>query len=232
MVYFLGDRFDNSGARVPRARAKTTGPKTARFPTFQAVKYRAFDLTLAILALPMISLLIIFLALIVKFDTPDAPVFFRQTRFGKDGKPFRIVKMRTMVPEAESLKADLCGQPIAQAAGFKMKDDPRVTRPGRWMRKTYLDELPQIWNVICGHMSFVGPRANSCPPQHLEPWQRDRLAVRPGITGTWQVMRDKPTDFVERCKIDLDYIASKSLIGDIGVLVETALVALVRRTGL
>ncbi|MBC2835222.1 sugar transferase [Paragemmobacter straminiformis] len=231
MVYFPGDRFQSKGVSPGRSASAKRSPPVGRPDTGLSFKYRAFDLAIAIVALPAIALLVIILFLVVKLDNPRAPAFFLQTRYGKDGKPFRIVKMRTMVPDAESLKADLCGQPLAQAAGFKMKDDPRITRPGRWMRKTYLDELPQIWNVICGHMSFVGPRANSCPPQHLEPWQRARLAVRPGITGTWQVMRDKPTDFVERCKIDLDYIASKSLRGDIRVLFDTALVALVRRTG-
>ena len=231
MVYFLGDRSAGDRGTVARKTPNTKRAAQGFATVLSDVKFRTFDLVLAIIALPAVLVLIAILALVVKLDDPMAPVFFVQTRYGKGGKAFPIVKMRTMVPGAEAMKVQLCDQPMAQAAGFKMKDDPRITRPGRWMRKAYLDEVPQILNVLWGHMSFVGPRANSCPPQHLEAWQRQRLTVRPGITGTWQVMRNKPTDFTERCRIDLDYIASKSLSGDIRIVFETALVAVVRRTG-
>ncbi|MGL4236858.1 sugar transferase [Tabrizicola sp.] len=197
-----------------------------------AWRYRAFDLAFVLFAAPSVVLVLIFIALIVKLDDPRSPVFFRQTRYGRDGKPFQMLKVRSMVPNADQIKVALLAQSADKGAGFKLERDPRVTRPGRFLRQTYLDELPQFWNVLRGEMAIVGPRANSANPMDLEPWQRLRLSVRPGITGSWQTMRDKPKDFQERCRIDLDYIRQKSLLGDLRILFRTVNVMLVRPTGL
>lgn len=234
MTYFSdhGAIYESYSPR-PKRRAEPVraGLQTPEIAVKDGIRFRIFDLTLCLLALVPVACVIALLSLVIKLDDPVAPIFYIQTRYGRNGTPFRIFKLRTMVPDADARKAELLALSVDKGAGFKLANDPRVTRPGRWLRKAYLDELPQIWNVLRGEMSFVGPRANSCPPDALEPWQRARLAVRPGITGTWQIMRDKPAEFVERCKIDLDYIASKSLLGDIRVIVSTAMIAFVRRTG-
>lgn len=191
-------------------------------------QHRALDLLLVLIAVPIVGLTVALLALALKLQDPRAPVFFVQTRYGRDGKPFRMLKLRSMVPGAEAARA---GLGAAATAGFKLDRDPRVTRLGRVLRKTYLDELPQFWHVLTGEMALVGPRANSADPATLPAWQRRRLAVRPGITGSWQIMRDKPRDFAERCRIDLDYIRSRSLRGDLAILFRTAGVMLIRPTG-
>ena len=224
--------FDFSSQNITevRATARNLSAPARKYPLFEQ-RYRAFDLVLAVLALPFVVIAMLAVAVVIKLDDPSAPVLFRQRRYGLNGKPFNILKFRTMVPNAEALKATLLSQSEDQGAGFKLENDPRVTRPGRLLRKTYLDELPQIWNVLRGEMAFVGPRANSFPPEKLESWQRRRLAVLPGITGSWQVMTNKPTEFVTRCLIDIEYIAAKSLRGDCGILLRTVQVALLRKTG-
>lgn len=194
-------------------------------------RYRIFDLFFIFVSAPVVILFLAAIALIVKLDDPRGPVLYYQTRYGKYGKPFRILKVRTMVPDADGSKIVLLTQSIDKGAGFKLDNDPRITRPGRVLRKLYLDELPQLWNVFRGDMAIVGPRANSTDPAVLEPWQRLRLSVRPGITGSWQTMRDKPRDFDERCRIDLEYIAQKSIRKDVGILFRTVHVMIVRPTG-
>lgn len=192
--------------------------------------YRAFDCVIVVLSAPIVLTVLALVVLLVKLDDPRAPVFYRQTRYGKNEKPFQILKVRTMIPDADRIKVTLLEQSEDKGPGFKLEKDPRVTSPGRKLRKLYLDELPQFWNVFRGDMSLVGPRANSAHPSQLESWQRLRLSVRPGMTGTWQTMRKKPQDFNERCRIDLEYIARKSLWMDIGIMFKTVLVVL-RRTG-
>ncbi|GGO36193.1 hypothetical protein GCM10010991_29740 [Gemmobacter aquaticus] len=194
-------------------------------------RFRAFDVTMVILALPFVLPILLILALCVKLDDPSSPVFFTQTRYGRGGRPFRLFKIRTMVPGAEKMKETLVALSEDKGAGFKLENDPRITKPGRWIRKLYLDELPQLLNVLRGDMALVGPRANSYSPDTYEPWQRQRLAVRPGLTGSWQVMLNKPQDFAQRCQIDIEYIRTKSFRGDLGILVQTLVVCLYRHTG-
>ena len=135
-----------------------------------------------------------------------------------------------MVPEAEEIKAALIELSEDKGPGFKIENDPRVTRIGRLLRKSYLDELPQFFNVLKGEMALVGPRANSFEPTHYEPWQLGRLAVLPGITGTWQIAKSKPKDFKLRCQMDINYIKNKTVLGDLAILLKTALVC-VQRSG-
>lgn len=193
--------------------------------------YRILDFVLLLLAAPFVLPTLAIIAIWVKLDDPSSPVFYSQTRYGKNGKPFQILKVRTMVRDADQIKQTLLAQSEDKGAGFKLDNDPRITRPGRSLRKLYLDELAQFWNVARGDMAIVGPRANSSNPADLQAWQRLRLLVRPGITGSWQVMRNKPRDFNERCLIDLDYIGRKSLAYDFGILLRTVLVVFVRPTG-
>jgi lipopolysaccharide/colanic/teichoic acid biosynthesis glycosyltransferase len=193
--------------------------------------YRALDYAFVLLAAPFVLPTLALIAIWVKYDDPHSPVFYSQTRYGKGGKPFKILKIRTMVRDADKLKGALLTQSEDKGAGFKLDHDPRITRPGRRLRKLYLDELAQLWNVLQGDMSIVGPRANSSNPAELHPWQRLRLTVRPGVTGSWQIMRNKPRDFNQRCLIDLEYIARKSIRTDLGILLGTVMVVLVRPTG-
>lgn len=202
-----------------------------RAPHCDSWKYRVIDYVFILLAAPFVLPTLALIALWVKLDDPHSPVFYRQTRYGKDGKPFQILKVRTMVRDADKIKSTLLTESEDKGAGFKLDKDPRVTRPGRTLRKLYLDELAQLWNVFCGDMSIVGPRANSLDPAELQPWQRFRLLVRPGVTGSWQVMRNKPRDFNERCRIDLEYICRKSLTYDVQILLRTALIVFIRPTG-
>ena len=251
---FGGDKVVNldmgPSRQSPRSAAKTlihpvseTAVGTAPFaqewgapaPALAARKpdwrFRAFDIVMVILALPIALPILMILALCVKLDDPSAPVLFTQIRYGRGGHPFRLFKIRTMVPDAEKLKADLVGLSSDKGAGFKIENDPRITAPGRWIRKLYLDELPQLFNVLRGDMALVGPRANSYSPDTYEPWQRQRLSVRPGLTGSWQVMLDKPQDFAERSRIDIEYIRTKTFGGDLAILLRTAVVCLYRHTG-
>ena len=202
-----------------------------RAPAAEGLEYRLMDYLFVLAAAPIVLPVLALIALWVKFDDPRSAVFYSQTRYGKGGKPFQILKIRTMVPDADEIKDALITQSEDKGAGFKLDNDPRITRPGKVLRKLYLDELAQFWNVLRGEMSIVGPRANSADPATLQPWQRLRLQVRPGVTGSWQVMRNKPRDFNTRCLLDLEYISRKSITYDISILFRTALIVFVRPTG-
>jgi lipopolysaccharide/colanic/teichoic acid biosynthesis glycosyltransferase len=150
------------------------------------------------------------------------PVMFRQTRIGLDARPFQLIKFRTMERGAEDLLDDLMDRNEIRGPAFKVTDDPRLTRLGRILRSTSLDELPQIWNVLRNDMSLVGPR----PPLPREvdaydPWHHRRLAVKPGITGLWQVQARQGEDFDQRVELDLDYIDRWSMRLDLEILVRT-----------
>jgi lipopolysaccharide/colanic/teichoic acid biosynthesis glycosyltransferase len=157
----------------------------------------------------------------IKLESPG-PVFFRQIRLGKAGLPFACTKFRSMRVNAEALLADLAPLNEAQGPIFKMRDDPRLTRVGRILRRLSLDELPQLWNVVRGEMSLVGPR----PPlpsevEKYEDWHRHRLEVVPGITGMWQVSGRSELAFDEMVMLDLYYIENWSVGLDLQILART-----------
>lgn len=197
----------------------------------QNLSSRIFDIATALVLLTVLAPVVLMAALAIKLDDPTAGVLFWQIRYGYRGVPFLIVKLRTMVPDAESQKAKFATLSIDQGPGFKIRNDPRVTRVGRILRKLYIDELPQLWNVLKGEMSIVGPRANSFNPTTYEPWQRIRLAVKPGMTGTWQVSRERPASFDERCQMDIEYLTTKSLWADIRMVFATVAMVLTRPSG-
>lgn len=192
---------------------------------------RVLDLFLAILLLIVALPVLAIAALALKLEAPGAPVLFRQTRYGYAGQPFTIIKLRTMVPNAEALKASLVTLSQDKGPGFKLDHDPRVTRVGAILRRVYIDEIPQFVNVIRGDMAIVGPRANSYAPAGYEPWQRIRLIVKPGITGTWQVAKLKPVSFDDRCLMDLDYVRRKAVAVDLGIIMQTVVMILTRASG-
>ncbi len=169
------------------------------------------------------------IALAVKFDS-KGPVLFRQVRVGRDSEPFSVLKIRTMVVDAEARLAELRELNEADGPLFKMANDPRITRVGRFLRVTSLDELPQLWNVIRGDMSLVGPRP--ALPHETEEWDAlltQRLRVKPGITGMWQVSGRSDTTFEDYTRLDLYYVDNWSLATDLAILAKTVPVVLLRR---
>jgi lipopolysaccharide/colanic/teichoic acid biosynthesis glycosyltransferase len=192
---------------------------------------RGLDLLGAVAGLVVLSP--IFLAVSAAILLSDGrPVFFRQPRAGRYGRSFSIVKFRTMHDGADAQRAGLrVHNEVAGGASFKMTDDPRVTPLGRALRRTSLDELPQLWNVLLGDMSLVGPRPH--PFDDLDgyaEWHYARLAMKPGMTGLWQISARRETDFDRWVQQDLDYIRRWSVRLDVSILLRT-LPAVVRGTG-
>jgi lipopolysaccharide/colanic/teichoic acid biosynthesis glycosyltransferase len=156
------------------------------------------------------------------FINDGRPVIFRQVRVGRQGRSFRIFKFRTMVRGAESLADGLAAQSETKGPAFKMRDDPRITPCGRRLRRASIDELPQLFNVLRGEMSLVGPRP--APPREVagyDLWHRRRLSMKPGITGLWQVSSRLDDDFDERAQLDLEYIDRWSLWLDMKIVLKT-----------
>ena len=190
---------------------------------------RLFDLAVCVLALPIVLPVFLLCALAVRVDSPG-PVLFTQLRTGRHGKRFRMYKFRTMVQNAEELKEQLRHLSIVPPPDFKIVDDPRITRVGKFLRKTSLDELPQLINVIRGEMSLVGPRPTSFAASTYDVWHAARLEVTPGITGLWQVKGRNSTTFDERLRLDIAYVRQMSLALDFKILALT-FTSVLNRTG-
>lgn len=182
---------------------------------------RLIDIALAVIGLIVLSPVLGAFALAI-IAADGRPVLFRQVRVGLHGRPFTIIKFRTMVKDAEDRYEEVQSLSDTKGAAFKMKDDPRVTRIGRILRKTSVDELPQLWNVLLGEMSIVGPRP--APPREVadyDVWHRRRLSMKPGITGLWQVEARFDEDFDHRARLDLNYIDRWSLLLDAQIIFRT-----------
>ncbi len=194
------------------------------------VAKRALDIVISSTLLVLLAPLLAAVALAVAVSD-GRPVFFSQVRGGLNGRPFRCHKFRTMIRDAEHRKGELEGLNQRVGPAFKIEDDPRVTGVGRFLRKSSLDELPQLWNVVKGEMSLVGPRPPTIDEvERYDPWHRRRLSVRPGITGIWQVTsRDDPS-FDRWVDLDLTYIDTWSFWLDVRILARTPL-ALLRTPG-
>jgi len=187
---------------------------------------RIFDLGGSIVLILIFSPLILLVAMLIRLDSPGS-IIYRQVRCGLNGRKFILYKFRSMVQEAEQQQSKLTAFNLMDGPVFKMIKDPRVTRVGRFLRKTSLDELPQLFNVLRGQMSFVGPR----PPlpeevEKYEGWQRRRMSMKPGITGLWQVSGRNQTNFDQWMKLDLEYIDNWSLWLDVKILLKTIPVVL------
>lgn len=188
---------------------------------------RAIDITLSAGGLLCLLPVFALLAVLIKLEDPKGKVIFRQTRVGKDGKPFPMYKFRSMVWNAEALKKELLALNEVSGAMFKMKNDPRVTRIGKVLRRTSLDELPQLWNVLLGHMSLVGPRpALPDEVQEYTAYDKMRLAVTPGCTGLWQISGRNSVGFKEMVELDLKYIRDRSITADLKIIAKTGAVLL------
>lgn len=190
---------------------------------------RAFELVLALVGSVVVLPIFLLCALAIKLDSPG-PILFTQLRTGQHGKRFRMYKFRTMVRNAEELKPTLAHLNILPPPDFKILNDPRITRVGRLLRRTSLDELPQLINLIRGEMSLVGPRPTSFAPTTYELWHTQRLEVTPGITGLWQVKGRNATTFDERLRLDIAYIENMSLGLDLKILWWTG-ASVLRRAG-
>ena len=171
---------------------------------------------LLILAAPLLGLL----AIAIKLDS-RGPVFFAQERVGRAGRHFRLFKLRTMVADAEQRRAELLAQ-STDPGWLKLDHDPRITRIGRRLRRLSLDELPQLWNVVRGEMSMVGPRPLiPAEDEHVQGWARGRLDLTPGITGYWQVLGRTRIPFEEMVKLDYLYVMNWSLWEDVRLMLRT-----------
>lgn len=189
------------------------------------VRKRLFDVFFALAGITILLPVFIVIAVVIKLSEPRGAVFFKQTRIGKDGKPFNMYKFRSMVANAEELLAELQHRNEIEGAMFKIKSDPRVTKMGKLIRKTSLDELPQLWNVLKGDMSLVGPRPG-LPREVAQYTGRDRLRllVPPGCTGLWQVSGRNGLSFMQMVEMDLDYISRRSLLFDLRLILRTFVV--------
>ena len=174
------------------------------------------------MALPLLLPIGLLCALLIRLESPG-PILFAQQRTGQHGVRFPMWKFRTMVQNAEELKASLQHLNILPPPDFKIPNDPRVTRVGKFLRKTSLDELPQVLNVIRGQMSIVGPRPTSFAASTYDLWHSERLEVVPGITGLWQIKGRGTMTFDERLRLDIEYIERRSTTLDLQLMAKTAL---------
>ena len=182
---------------------------------------RLVDLIFAFTALVVASPLLAVLGLVVRVSSAG-PALFRQERIGRGMQPFTMLKLRTMVDGADRLVVGLLEESGADQRFYKFNDDPRITGVGRWLRRWSLDELPQLWNVVRGDMSLVGPRPGlASEVEAYESWQLARLAVRPGLTGAWQVSGRSELSFDDCVRLDLGYIEGWSPRGDLIILAKT-----------
>jgi lipopolysaccharide/colanic/teichoic acid biosynthesis glycosyltransferase len=202
---------------------------TENHSSFQIACKRALDVAGSLLILIVLSPFLLLIAALIKIDSPG-PVFFRQTRVGRGGELFEMRKFRTMIDGADAHKLSLLHMNEAGDGLFKIPEDPRVTRFGRFLRSTSLDELPQLFQVVTGRMSLVGPRPLVLDEDaRIHGRDRCRLEMRPGMTGAWQVAGASQIPIAEMAKLDSDYVADWTLMKDLRLLVGTVPHVLLRR---
>lgn len=205
---------------------KITATYTPFTPFYSIIK-RLIDIMGALFFLIFFLPLFIIIAVLIKWDDPSGSIFFAQDRVGKNQEKIKMYKFRTMYTNSESQLQELLKLNEVKGAMFKMKDDPRITKVGRHLRKYSLDELPQMFNVLIGNMSLVGPR----PPLPREvllytSYDKQRLLVKPGITGLWQISGRNALSFQEMVELDLQYIRTLSVWNDIKILLKTVIVVI------
>jgi lipopolysaccharide/colanic/teichoic acid biosynthesis glycosyltransferase len=215
------------GATVPRAWYELTDRGRLDRVTYERIK-RAIDLAVAIVLVPLALPVIGLCVLAIRLDSPGRAVFVQQ-RTGKNGRRFGMLKLRTMVQNAHELKALYVHLNEHTYPDFKITNDPRVTRCGRILRKLSLDELPQLFNVLRGDMSLVGPRPTSFSADTYRLWHTARLEVKPGLTGLWQVSGRSDLDFDDRLRLDIAYIRHRCLWLDLQILLRTVTAILTTR---
>jgi exopolysaccharide biosynthesis polyprenyl glycosylphosphotransferase len=227
-VYFVDERF-GYGRVEESARSSRKGERLLSGKFYRRYIKRPLDILASLVGLLLLSPLFIVLAVMVRLDS-RGPVFFRQMRVGKGGREFEFYKFRSMVQDAEAMKNKLMHLNELEGPVFKISDDPRITPIGRFLRRTSLDELPQLLNVLRGDMSLVGPR----PPlpaevANYESWQRQKLSVLPGITCLWQISGRNHIGFTEWMRLDIEYIRRQSFGVDVKILARTLPAVLLRK---
>jgi exopolysaccharide biosynthesis polyprenyl glycosylphosphotransferase len=200
-----------------------------REPIAYRIAKRVFDLLVALAALVLLVPIIPLIAVMIKLDTPG-PVFFRQQRVGRRGRSFAFYKFRSMFVDADERKKEVEALNEQDGPVFKVRSDPRVTDVGRFLRRSSLDEIPQIFNVVKGEMSIVGPRP-PLPSEVLryQPWHRRRLEVTPGITCLWQISGRSHLSFNEWMRLDMEYLKQRSFRADLIILVKTIPAVIARK---
>ncbi|GER79498.1 MAG: glycosyl transferase [Anaerolineaceae bacterium] len=193
------------------------------------VSKRFLDLLIVILSMPFWLPLIAVIALLIKITSPGAPAIFVQYRTGRSGRRFPMYKFRSMVPNAEELKAKYAHLNELKWPDFKITNDPRITPLGKFLRKSSLDEIPQLFNVLRGEMSLVGPRPTSFGADTYQLWHTERLDVLPGLTGLWQIVGRASMEFDDRLRLDIAYIERRSLWFDLNILFWTVFAVLQQR---
>ncbi len=225
----IEDSVDGAGVDASVVPALELSPDITRFPIrvrgHRRLGYRFAKRTLDLVVItvlgPVALVIVAFLSVINKIEDRSAPVFHVQERTGAGGRRFRLYKIRTMVNNAEELKAGLLHLNTRTLPDFKLEDDPRITPAGRLLRVTSLDELPQLWNVLRGDMTLVGPRPTTLDSNSYEAWQTERFEVRPGLTGLWQLAGRGSPSFVERARLDIAYVRRRSMRLDLYILLRT-----------
>lgn len=182
---------------------------------------RIMDLSLVLVSAPFWIPLLGIIALVIRVTSPGAPAMFTQLRTGKGGRRFKMYKFRSMVPNAEALKEKYAHLNELQWPDFKITNDPRITKVGKILRKTSLDEIPQLINVLKGEMSLVGPRPTSFGADTYKLWHTERLDVMPGLTGLWQIIGRAQLEFDDRLRLDIAYIDRAGIWFDINILFRT-----------
>lgn len=206
------------------SQSESTEPEITIYekPVYLAVK-RCFDIVFSLLCIIVFTIPILFVMLLIVIDSPGASPIYTQYRVGKNGRVFKFYKLRSMVPEADQMLDSLLDQNEMEGPAFKISNDPRITRVGRVIRKTCIDELPQLWNILKGDMSFVGPR----PPlprevEQYNDFQRNRLSVVPGLTCYWQIQPNRNSlTFDKWLELDLKYIEERNVKTDLMIIFKT-----------
>jgi lipopolysaccharide/colanic/teichoic acid biosynthesis glycosyltransferase len=219
------------GCLHPRQAYRLEQSKAGLYPDRDrryALVKRGFDIAACVVAAPVVLPLVLLCAIGVRCSSPG-PILFRQKRTGQGGRSIEMLKFRSMVVDAEERKAALKESKGISGPDFKMEHDPRITWIGALMRKTSLDELPQLWNVLRGDMSLVGPRPTSFGVDTYEPWHAERLEVKPGLTGLWQMKARGDLDFDYRVRLDIAYVRKRSLALDFRILAYTVPCVLAQR---
>lgn len=188
--------------------------------TYEFIK-RTVDIICSLIGLTLLFPILVIVSILIKIET-KGPVIFSQNRVGRAGEIFKIYKFRSMVANSENLKEKLIEQNERNGPMFKIKNDPRITKVGRVIRKTSIDELPQLINILRGDMSIVGPRP-SLPEEvtQFEDWMLDRLRVRPGLTCYWQIEGRNNIDFIEWMKLDIKYVKERNTVIDLKLIFKT-----------
>lgn len=206
------------------SQSESTEPEITIYekPVYLAVK-RCFDIVFSLLCIIVFTIPILFVMLLIVIDSPGASPIYTQYRVGKNGRVFKFYKLRSMVPESDQMLDSLLDQNEMEGPAFKISNDPRITRVGRVIRKTCIDELPQLWNILKGDMSFVGPR----PPlprevEQYNDFQRNRLSVVPGLTCYWQIQPNRNSlTFDKWLELDLKYIEERNVKTDLMIIFKT-----------